>query len=80
MATICDSCGSEDCGICATCGRCECDHHPFIPVVRQSKACVCDAMEWEDPSNIPPVCDCYVGDGHKNCKICEHDVECHEKT
>lgn len=40
--------------------------------------CVCNAGEWDDPENIPPVCDGFVGENHDiNCGRCEHDYECH---
>ena len=78
MKKKCLMCGSEDCGVCATCGEEQCQHHEFVALVRPSPHCCCEVREWSDPSNIPPVCDGFEGaDGQANCQKCEHDKECH---
>lgn len=74
---ICPNCGDKSCKVCAECGIYECVHHAFVPLNRPSDRCVCNTNEWIDPSNIPPVCDTYIGDGTNNCTTCEHDQECH---
>ena len=75
---ICKACGSEECKQCATCGKQQCEHHEFVPINRPPN-CVCEALEWKDPANLPPICKQYVGNGQTNCQICEHDIACHKK-
>jgi hypothetical protein len=51
------------------------------PVVQRPAGCVCDANEWNDPFNLPPVCDSFNGDDiGQNCIKCEHDYECHSHS
>jgi hypothetical protein len=75
---MCDNCNDDKCRICAVCGKGECEHHPFM-AVNKPEGCVCDPNSWGDPTNLPPVCDEYKGDGIENCMTCEHDKECHKK-
>ena len=32
------------------------------PEVKRPDGCICDANEWGDPYNLPPVCDKFEGD------------------
>lgn len=47
-------------------------------IVNRPIGCICDENEWNDPLNLPPVCNSFEGDdigGH--CIRCEHDYACH---
>jgi hypothetical protein len=51
------------------------------PEVKRPDGCICDANEWGDPYNLPPVCDKFEGDNvGQNCTRCEHDYECHAEA
>ena len=74
-------------GMCSICGYERVNHvdyhqffgyHKYIPV-KAPKECECNYLEWNDPSNIPPVCDIFNDDGNGHCMNCEHDIECHKK-
>lgn len=46
--------------------------------VKRPEGCVCDTNEWDDPYNLPSVCDKFEADSiGMNCIRCEHDYECH---
>lgn len=63
--------------ICVQCGRPEGEHHDFIGVVKPIE-CICDPLEWNDPTDVPDICTKYIGNGMTSCDTCEHDKECHE--
>lgn len=75
----CPLCGQIECRQCAVCGEPKCAHdeHEFKPVCAPV-ACVCDPMEWGDPSRIPGVCDSFDGVTGGQCEKCEHSYECHQ--
>lgn len=75
---LCRECGQAECRECATCGQMECDHHEFVAVNRPPH-CVCNAMEWADPTKIPPVCAKHEGNPTKECAVCGHDYFCHRQ-
>ena len=64
--------------VCKICGETEAQHHEpkwlEIPA-----GCVCNWREWDyhGMDVLPKVCGNYIGDGKMNCRICEHDKECH---
>lgn len=42
--------------------------------------CHCDLNDWDDPFNIPPICNVFIPwseDEPELCKKCEHLKECH---
>jgi hypothetical protein len=62
---------------CSICGRPESEHHEF-KAGRKPKTCVCDADQWVNPYDIPPVCEKFKGDSNDEyCETCEHDKKCH---
>jgi hypothetical protein len=89
MKNECPSCGKcePECQPCVYCDAWKCEHHEFQAVKRPAH-CVCDRMEWGDPTNLPPVCskympskepgaDAYAPSDSGRCAACEHDKECH---
>lgn len=49
--------------------------------VKRPDGCICDAKEWSDPYNLPPVCDKFEADYiGGNCTRCEHDYGCHAEA
>jgi hypothetical protein len=59
--------------ICRICGKKKEDHHEFEPLM--PKGCVCDPRTWGGEVN--KICDQFVGDKQHECKVCEHNYECH---
>lgn len=59
---------------CPHCGK------PLTEEVKRPEGCVCEAGEWGDPLNLPPVCGEFEGDRNMTCEKCEHDYECHAEA
>ena len=63
--------------ICIHCGLPEPEHCIFEPAI-VPEGCQCDPVEWENPGNLPPICDNFEELGRTGlCKNCEHLRECH---
>lgn len=64
--------------ICAICGELEEYHHEAEWILVPDE-CVCNPKEWfPRDTDIPGVCDEYIGDGVQECRRCEHDKACHQ--
>lgn len=60
---------------CPHCGK------QLEPEINRPAGCICDAGEWNDPRNLPPVCDKFDADHvGRNCNRCEHDYGCHSEA
>jgi len=61
------------------CGKWKCEHHDFAPIDVPAK-CICDRMEWGDPSHIPAICGNFqpMTDEEDLCQDCQHEKGCHE--
>ncbi len=66
------------------CGRCGEDrdmHGHDFETVFVPATCVCDPLEWPEPTKVPDPCAAFVDDPTSpgRCATCQHDSDCHPK-
>ncbi len=63
---------------CVHCDGLKEDHHEYEPP-KIPEGCVCDVLEWGDPTDIPRVCGSFENmDYEPLCRNCEHEEACHK--
>ena len=69
----------QDDTICVECGQRQSEHHAFV-AGKKPASCVCEAREWGNPFDIPPVCRRFepLDEDPGRCVRCEHDKACHK--